>query len=181
MEPIHNCYQWFWFETGSDICSAVRCVNLNTEELNITVEIRANGTTICIDILVHWEGADLKVVVNFTFIWPGIVKVRWRENQQDASNQMFILKYLSQHVSGIIIPIFRRTRLCTTAYAVIPIFRRKRLCTTAYAVIHNLVLLKMGIMMAETCWDKYLRINIRLVASCSFSLRLTWRFLLILW
>jgi len=39
-------------------------------------------------------------------------------------------------------------------------------CTTPYEVIHNLVLLKMGIMMPETCWDRSLIINTRLVASC---------------
>jgi hypothetical protein len=43
---------------------------------------------------------------------------------------------------------------------------------TPYAAVHNLVLLIMGIMMSETCWDKSLIINIRLVASCWFlSLR----------
>jgi hypothetical protein len=30
----------------------------------------------------------------------------------------------------------------------------------------------MGIMVPETCWDKYLRINIRLFASCWFSLHI---------
>jgi len=45
---------------------------------------------------------------------------RQRErNQQDANNLMFIIKLLSQHVSGIIMPIIRRTRLCTTAYGVL--------------------------------------------------------------
>jgi len=44
----------------------------------------------------------------------------WRErNQQDATNLMFIIKLLSQHVSDITMPIFRRTRLCTTAYDVL--------------------------------------------------------------
>ena len=32
---------------------------------------------------------------------------------------MFIIKLLSQHVLGIIMPIFRRTRLCITAYGVL--------------------------------------------------------------
>jgi len=32
---------------------------------------------------------------------------------------MFIIKILSQHVSGIIMPIIRRTRPCTTAYGVL--------------------------------------------------------------
>ena len=41
-------------------------------------------------------------------------------------------------------------------------------CRTPYAAVHTLVLLMMGIMMPETCWDKSLVINIRLVASCWF-------------
>ena len=41
-------------------------------------------------------------------------------------------------------------------------------CRTPYAVLHSLVLLKMGIMMPETCWDRCLIINTRLVASCWF-------------
>ena len=40
-------------------------------------------------------------------------------NQQDATNLMFIIKLLSQHVSGIIMPIIRRTRVCTAAYGVL--------------------------------------------------------------
>ena len=45
--------------------------------------------------------------------------VGWRErNQQDATNLMFIIK-LSQHVSGIIVPIIRRTIVCTAAYGVL--------------------------------------------------------------
>ena len=41
----------------------------------------------------------------------------WRKsNQPDATNLMFIIKLLSQHVSGIIMPIIRRTRMCTAAY-----------------------------------------------------------------
>jgi len=35
-----------------------------------------------------------------------------RENQQDATNSKFIIKLLSQHVSGIIMLIIRRTRPC---------------------------------------------------------------------
>ena len=41
-------------------------------------------------------------------------------------------------------------------------------CRTPYATVHTLVLLMMGIMMSETCCDKSLIINIRLVASCWF-------------
>jgi len=59
------------------------------------------------------------------------------------------MKLLSEHVSGIIVPIIRRTRVCTAAYG---------------AAVHTLVLLMMGITMPETCSDKSLIINIRLVA-----------------
>ena len=46
--------------------------------------------------------------------------VGWRElNQQDATNPMFIIKLISQHVSGIIMPIIRRIRPCITAYGVV--------------------------------------------------------------
>ena len=46
--------------------------------------------------------------------------IGWRErNQQDATNLMFIIKLLYQHVSGIIMPIIRRTRVCTAAYGVL--------------------------------------------------------------
>ena len=38
-------------------------------------------------------------------------------------------------------------------------------CRKPYAVIHGLVLLMIGIMMPETCWDRGLVINIGLVAS----------------
>ena len=40
-------------------------------------------------------------------------------NQQVATNLIFIIKLLSQHVSGIIMPIIRRTRVCTAAYGVL--------------------------------------------------------------
>jgi len=123
--------------------------------------------------------------------------IGWRErNQKDATNLMFIIKLLSQHVSGINVPIFRRTRLCTTAYGVLhwlcwlwlcgagmwamctvwnfhtvhiahdPAPHNQ--CRTPYAAVHSFVLLKMDMMMPETCWDGSLIINIRLVASCWF-------------
>ena len=41
-------------------------------------------------------------------------------------------------------------------------------CRTPYATVHTPVLLMLGIMMHETCWDKSLIINIKLVASCWF-------------
>jgi len=87
-------------------------------------------------------------------------------NQQDANNPMFIIKLLSQHISGIIMPIIRRTRPCTTesnsnlhtvhtAYDPAPHNRSQPQPThpgrTPHAVVQGLVLLMMGIMMPETC------------------------------
>jgi len=54
----------------------------------------------------------------------------------------------------------------TTAY-----HKQHNQCTIPYAVVHGLVLLMMGIMMPETCWDRSLIINIGLVASCWFPSR----------
>ena len=60
------------------------------------------------------------IVEYFRLLWPCIMNVGWRErNQQYAINLMFIIKLLSQHVSGIIMPIIRRTRVCTAAYGVL--------------------------------------------------------------
>ena len=135
---------------------------------------------------------------------------------------MFIIKLLSQHVSGTIMPVIIRRRLYTAAYGVLhwlwwlwlcgagtlvvctrvpaphnhsqhykcrtPYAAVRTVtftvhtasvqaphnhsqhyqCRTPYAAVHTLVLLMMGIMMPETCWDKSLIINIRLVASCWF-------------
>ena len=54
--------------------------------------------------------------------------------------------------------------------------------TVTHTVIHGLVLLMMGIMMPETCWDRSLIINIWLVVSCwFFSLHPTQSFILIKW
>ena len=149
--------------------------------------------------------------------------IGWRERkQQDATNLLSIIKLLSQHVSGIIMPIIRRTRMCTATYGVLHWLwwlwlcgagtravctvkvtvrvscvhcesycstrtvtftvhtacvpaphnhSHQNQCRTPYAAVHTLVLLMTGIMMPETCWDKSLIINIRLVASCWFLSR----------
>ena len=53
----------------------------------------------------------------FREIW---MTLGWRErNQQDATNLMFIIKLLSHHVSGIIMPIIRRTRVCIWCSALV--------------------------------------------------------------
>ena len=62
--------------------------------------------------------------------------------------------------------------LWLTTYGFIPLLLK---CRTPYAVVHCLVLLMMGIMMPETCWDRSLIMNIGLVASYWFlSLHLTY-------
>ena len=81
---------------------------------------------------------------------------------------MFIINPLSQHVSGIIMS---RTVTFTVHTACAPAphnHRHHYQCRTPYAAVHTLVLLMMGIVMPETCWNKSLIINIRLVASCWF-------------
>jgi len=66
--------------------------------------------------------------------------------------------------------------LCTvhTAHDVAPQDHSQRQPThpgrTPHAVGYGLILVMMGIMMSETCWDRCLIINIELFASCWFSL-----------
>ena len=52
---------------------------------------------------------------------------------------------------------------CTVTRSFVPLLLQ---CRTPFAAMHTIVLLTMGIMMPETCWDNLI-INIRLVASCS--------------
>jgi len=86
----------------------------------------------------------------FRLLWPCIINIRWRErNQQDESNSKCHTVY-------------------TTRVAAPHNHSQHNQCRTTYAVVHSLVLLKMGIMMSETCWDRSLIINIRLFASCWF-------------
>ena len=111
--------------------------------------------------------------------------VRWRErNQQDATNLMFIIRLLSEHVSGIIIPIIRRTRVYTAAYSVLHWLWWLWLCgagTQAVCTVpaphnhshHNQCSAHScspddGHNDARNILDKSLIINIRLVASCWF-------------
>jgi len=72
-------------------------------------------------------------------------------------------------------PIFRRTRLCTTAYGVVHWLWWLWLAVVVWSCVVSCVhcvkvtvLLKMCIMMPETCWDRSLTINNRLIASCWF-------------
>ena len=141
---------------------------------------------------------------NFRLLWPCIMNVGWRErNQQDATNLMFIIKLLSQHVSGIM-PIIRRTRECAAAYGVVRWLWWLWLCGAGTRAVCTMKESNsnlhsahsscpsstqpqpslpaqntirgsahsfswwLAITMPETCSDKSLIINIRLVASCSF-------------
>jgi hypothetical protein len=55
---------------------------------------------------------------NLTFMWPCIVKLGTVMVQLDATHMQFIQRHLCQHVSGINMPIVRRTMWWTTAYDV---------------------------------------------------------------
>ena len=67
------------------------------------------------------EQRAAKTGQGFRFLWPCIVNIRWRE----GTNKMQLIRcllsnFLSQHVSGIIMPIIRRIRPCPTACGVLP-------------------------------------------------------------
>ena len=106
---------------------------------------------------------EWSLVIFFRFLWPCIVSKLWteRENQQDATVRC-LLSILSQHVSGIIMPIFRRTRR---------VLLHVVCCAVTTCSNTRLVLLKMGIMMPETCWENIDNKHLT-VASCWFSLLL---------
>ena len=87
------------------------------------------------------------------------MKIRWRER----TNKMQLIRCLlsnslSQNVSVIIMPIIRRIRPCPTACDAAPQDHSQPQPThpgrTPHAVRHGLILLMMGIMMPETCWDR---------------------------
>jgi len=151
---------------------------------------------------------------SFRFLWPCIVSKLWseRENQQYATVRC-LLSTLSQHVSGIVMPIFRRTKTvcyCTWCAALVLLDVVGSGCgalpcgvralwrllfdftvlTPYNSAPHNryqphpaepaqhttcsntrLVLLKMGIMMSETCWGSIDNKHLT-VAYCWFSLSL---------
>ena len=81
---------------------------------------------------------------------------------RERTNKMQLIRcllsnFLSQHVSGIIMPIIRRIRPCPTACCVLSgcvgcgwLWS----CGAASCTTHGLILLMMGIMMPETCWDR---------------------------
>jgi hypothetical protein len=64
------------------------------------------------------------------------------------SIRCLLSNFLSQHVSGIIMSIIRRIRQYPTACGVLPV-RQNTACSR-----NGLILLMMGIMMPETCWNR---------------------------
>ena len=114
------------------------------------------------------------------------MNVGWRErNQQDAANLMLITKLYLNMFRASLCPSSGEQE-CALPHTVFCIgsvvcgcvelgrvpaphnHSHHNQCRTPYAAVHTLVLLMMGIMLPETCWDKSLLINIRLVASCWF-------------
>ena len=59
-------------------------------------------------------------LTGFRFLWPCIMSKVWRERKTNKMQQSDVYyQFLSQHVLGIIMSIFRRTRPCVTAYGVL--------------------------------------------------------------
>jgi len=118
---------------ASDVQNAVRGPHLSSylhNAANEAISVKFNNYFIPIRLkilfsytLYYWQHNTHSIpryTQNFRLLWPCIMNVGWRErNQQDENNLMFIIKLLSQHVSGIIMPIIRRTRVCTAAYGVL--------------------------------------------------------------
>ena len=98
---------------------------------------------------------------DFRLLWPCIMNVGWRERK---TNKMKLIWCL---LSNIYLNMFRALLRPSSEEqeCALPLLLQ---CRTPYAAVHTLVLLMMGIMMPETCWDKSLIINIVLVASCWF-------------
>jgi len=132
-------------------------------------------------------------------MWPCILNMKWHVRPTICNKLCFINNPLAQHVSDIIMPIFRSARPCVTAYGIQqldllpgvlgsqkvgrvhciedviqitsftlctrPAFWLPKTpastssCWIPYAVTYGLVLLKMGIMMPETCWANGLLIK----------------------
>ena len=87
--------------------------------LPIAITCQEKWNTAIPEVIHQWPRSTLPSgsinTLFFKLLWPCIMNVGWRErSQKDATNLMFIIKLLSQHVSGIIMPIIRRTRVCNS-------------------------------------------------------------------
>jgi len=68
-----------------------------------------------------WSPGRTRDFWSIRFLWPCIVNIRWRERTNKMQLIWSLLSnFLSQHVSGIIMPIIRRIRPCPTACGVLP-------------------------------------------------------------
>ena len=70
--------------------------------------------------------------------------------------------------SWAVCTVWRCTQCTTQLHTTTANHNQHNQCRTPYAVVHSLVLLMMGIMMPETCWDRSLIINIGLVVTYWF-------------
>jgi len=134
-----------------------------------------------------WESTNMETAKfrMSRLLWPCITNVVWRERERErGSNKMQLVWYF---LSNFYLNMFRasfytsssKQRFCATAYYVCTLLtsqlhtttanhRQHNQCRTPHAVAQSLILLVMSIMVPETCWDRSLIINIRLVASCWF-------------
>jgi len=88
-------------------------------------------------------------------VWIISLQSHSTSGEERETNNMQLIRcllsnLLSQQVSGIIMPIIRRTGVCTAAYGVLHWLWWLWLCGAGTRA----VLLMMGIMIPETCWDK---------------------------
>ena len=98
---VHPNFSYIWKENREFYCQICGNVFLTYAYL-----VSVTPYSVFVRVLVSCDSAS----------W----NVEWREiNQQAATKPIFIIKLLSQHVSGIIMPIIRRTRPCITAYGVV--------------------------------------------------------------
>jgi hypothetical protein len=90
--------------------------------------------------------------MRFRFLRPCIVNIRRKEKTNKLQLIRCLLSnFLSQHVSGIIMPIIRRIRPCPTACGVLPgCVGCGWLWSCGVASCTTMI----GIMMPETCWDR---------------------------
>jgi len=132
------------------------------------------------------------------FVWQCVLNMKWRMRPIRCNKLWFINNLLAQHVSGIIMPIFRSTRptllhmvlssRCAgwslakpgsrpCSHGLLPGLQRiqpAHLLLNTICSNVGLVLLKMGIMMPETCWANRLLINHNLLHLCLLDRASSW-------
>jgi hypothetical protein len=87
---------------------------------HLTIFLQIEYAVLITDVAVFIHLRYCSSLSKFLYLQGTMANVGWRErNEPHATNPMFIIKLLSQHVLGIIMPIIRRTRPCTTAYGVL--------------------------------------------------------------